>query len=93
MRRFAQLLIAELFAFGALVSGGLALLGGAVTWTGRSHHPAAVSWLLVALLTVLALVLGKNAAIRLRRVFVPDLAATLTPGDRGVPPGAPGSAG
>ena len=68
--RFAQLLVAELFAFGAFCFGGLALLGGAVTWTGDSQHPAVVSWTLVAIFGAVACVLGRTAATRLRRVFV-----------------------
>ncbi len=67
--RIAQLLFAELLAFGAFVSGGLALLGGAMTWTGGSRHPSILSWLIVALFAALALVLGCIAAQRLRRTF------------------------
>lgn len=68
--RIVQLLLAELLAFGALVFGGLALLGGAVTWIGDSRHPAAVSWALVAVFAGAAVGLGRTAAVRLKRVFV-----------------------
>ncbi|MEM6570694.1 MAG: hypothetical protein AAF726_04595 [Planctomycetota bacterium] len=71
MQRLAQLLVAELLAFGSFVLGGLAVLGGLVTWSGDSQHPAALSWALVTLFALLALALGRVAAFRLRLVFAP----------------------
>ena len=67
--RFAQFLLAELLAFGALFCGGLAMVGGAVTYTGGSRHSAGLSWALVALFALASLALGRTAAVRLRRVF------------------------
>ncbi len=69
LERIAQLVFAELLAFGALVFGGLGLLGGAVTWTGDSQLPLGISWALVALFSVLGAVLGKAAAVRLKHAF------------------------
>lgn len=69
-KRISQLVVAELLAFGALVLGGLALLGGAVTWSGNSQHSALLSWLLVVAFASLATAFGCAAATRLRRVFV-----------------------
>ena len=68
--RIVQLILGELFAFGAFIFGGLALLGGAVTWTGDSRHTVGLSWALVALFTCVAMVLGRIAVARLRRVFL-----------------------
>ena len=68
--RILQLLFAELLALGAFVCGGLALLGGAVTWTGESRHPAILSWVLVLLFAGGAFLLGRTAATRLKQVFV-----------------------
>lgn len=67
--RIAQLLLAEFLAFGAFVSGGLALLGGTMTWTGGARHPSVLSWLLVALFAALAVVLGWTAILHFRRTF------------------------
>lgn len=67
--RIAKLILAELLAFGALVFGGLGLLGGAVTWTGDSQLPLGLSWTLVVLFSILGAVLGKAAALRLRHAF------------------------
>ena len=68
-RRFVQLLLAELLAFVSFVFGGLALLGGLVTWSGDSQHHLVVSWSIVAVLAILAIVVGRVAAFRLRLVF------------------------
>ena len=91
--RIAELLLAELLAFGAFVCGGLALLGGAVTWTGGSRHPAVVSWLLVALFAATATGLGRVALTRLRRAFqrtAPDpLNAPNHPGENDAPVESP----
>ncbi|MEM7307695.1 MAG: hypothetical protein AAF682_13535 [Planctomycetota bacterium] len=66
--RLAQLLLAELLAFGAFVAGGLALVGAAVTWSGESRQPTPLSWLLVVLFAAIAIALGRVAAARLWRV-------------------------
>ena len=68
-QRLTQFLVAELFAFGALVTGGLASFGAWLTLGGVSRHPAALSWGLVALFSAAALVLGRTAVVRMRRVF------------------------
>ncbi|MEM9378954.1 MAG: hypothetical protein AAGB93_03315 [Planctomycetota bacterium] len=68
-RRLVQLLLAELLAFGSFVSGGLAVLGGLVTWAGESSRPTPLSWTLVGAFALLAVVLGRSAARRLERVF------------------------
>ena len=68
-KRIAQILVAELFAFGAFVSGGLALLGAAVTWTGNSQHPPLVSWALVAGFAAISIALGRITVERLRLAF------------------------
>ena len=68
-RRIVQLLLAELLAFASFVFGGLALLGGLVTWSGDSQHPLVVSWSIVAVLALLAVAIGRVAAFRLRVVF------------------------
>ena len=67
--RFLQLLVAELLAFGALVFGGLAMLGAAMTWTDGSRHPAALSWSLVAAFALIAIAFGRAAALRVARVL------------------------
>ena len=66
--RIAQLVLAELFAFGVFVCGGLALLGGSVTQAGDSPHPLPLSWALVAAFSCVAVVLAKSAALRLKQV-------------------------
>jgi len=70
LQRISHLLLAELFALGAFVFGGLALLGGAVTWAGDSRQPLALSWLLVGFFAGLAVALARTATVRLRRALV-----------------------
>jgi len=68
--RLAQFLFAELLAFGAFVTGGLALMGGVVTWSGSSRHPQWLSWGLVTLFAGVGVALGFLAASRFKRVLV-----------------------
>lgn len=65
-QRLLQILLAELLAFGSFVLGGIALLGALATAAGDSQHTALVSWGLVCLFAIPAIVLGRAAALRLR---------------------------
>ena len=67
--RLSQLLLAELLAFSALFSGGLASLGAVMTSSGDSRHPVIISWLLVASCASLSVYLTRLALVRLRRLF------------------------
>ena len=68
-KRIGQLIVAELYAFGTFVCGGLAALGAAVTWTGESQHSPALSWALVSFFASMSVALGTLAAGRLRLAF------------------------
>lgn len=68
-KRLLQILLAELLAFVSFVLGGIALLGALATAAGDSQHPALVSWGLVSLFAIPAIVLGRAAALRLRTAF------------------------
>ena len=70
-RRIAQFLLAELLALGAFVFAGLAALGGVMTWSGQSRHPSGISWALVVLFAGAAILFGRTALRRFRRVLRP----------------------
>ena len=69
--RLAKLIAAELLAFGAFVFGGLAVFGGASAWSGASRHPTVVTWTLVAMFGVTAILLALAATERLLGIFRP----------------------
>ncbi len=68
-QRLIQILFAELLAFGSFVLGGIALLGALATAAGDSQHSVLLSWGLVILFAIPAVVLGRAAALRLKVAF------------------------
>ena len=67
--RLFQFVLAELLAIAALLTAVLAGLGASMTLNGSSRHSAALSWTLVGLFGLIALGLGRVAALRFRRAL------------------------
>lgn len=68
-KRIGQVFVAELYAFGALVTGGLSALGASMTLSGASRHDPSVSWSLVFAFAGVAVLFARGAFTRARRAL------------------------